>query len=78
MAARMIDRGRGPEVVSTRVTVYWIMDFLREGSSAGRIFSLRAVLFESGQDFTAWERSPRFSASRASKYPDISFGMKFR
>ena len=37
MAARIIDRGRGPEVAGTRVTVYWIMDFLREGSSAGRI-----------------------------------------
>jgi uncharacterized protein (DUF433 family) len=37
MTARIIDRGRGPEVAGTRVTVYRIMDFLREGSSAGRI-----------------------------------------
>ena len=37
MAARIIDRGRGPEVAGTRVTVYRIMDFLREGSSAARI-----------------------------------------
>jgi uncharacterized protein (DUF433 family) len=37
MAARIIDRGRGPEVAGTRVTVYRIVDFLREGSSAGRI-----------------------------------------
>ena len=37
MAARIIDRGRGPEVAGTRVTVYRIMDFLREGSSAERI-----------------------------------------
>jgi uncharacterized protein (DUF433 family) len=37
MAACIIDRGRGPEVAGTRVTVYRIMDFLREGSSAGRI-----------------------------------------
>jgi uncharacterized protein (DUF433 family) len=37
MAARIIDRGRGPEVAGTRVTVYRIMDFLREGSAAGRI-----------------------------------------
>ena len=34
MAARIIDRGRGPEVAGTRVTVYRIMDFVREGSSA--------------------------------------------
>jgi uncharacterized protein (DUF433 family) len=37
MAARIIDRGRGPELAETRVTVYRIMDFLREGSSAERI-----------------------------------------
>ena len=37
MAARIIDRGRGPEVAGTRVTIYRIMDFLREGSSAERI-----------------------------------------
>jgi uncharacterized protein (DUF433 family) len=37
MAARIIDRGRGPEVAGTRVTVYRIMDFVREGSSAADI-----------------------------------------
>jgi len=37
MAARIIDCGRGPEVLGTRVTVYRILDFLREGSSARRI-----------------------------------------
>ena len=37
MAARIIDRGRGPEVAGTRVTVYRLMDFLCEGSSAEHI-----------------------------------------
>lgn len=37
MAARIIDRGRGPEVAGTRVTVYRIMDFVREGMSEGDI-----------------------------------------
>jgi uncharacterized protein (DUF433 family) len=37
MAARIIDRGRGPEVEGTRVTVYRIMDFVRDGSSVERI-----------------------------------------
>jgi uncharacterized protein (DUF433 family) len=37
MAARIIDRGRGPEVEGTRVTVYRIMDFVRESSSIERI-----------------------------------------
>ncbi|HLJ11218.1 MAG TPA: DUF433 domain-containing protein [Planctomycetaceae bacterium] len=33
----IIDRGRGPKVKGTRVTVYRIMDYLREGSDAERI-----------------------------------------
>lgn len=37
MSARIIDRGRGPEVEGTRVTVYRIMDYVREGSSAERM-----------------------------------------
>jgi uncharacterized protein (DUF433 family) len=37
MVARIIDRGRGPEVEGTRVTVYRIMDFVREGSSIERM-----------------------------------------
>ncbi|HZW33155.1 MAG TPA: DUF433 domain-containing protein [Isosphaeraceae bacterium] len=32
MSARIIDRGRGPELEGTRVTVYRIMDFVRDGS----------------------------------------------
>jgi uncharacterized protein (DUF433 family) len=37
MVTRIIDRGRGPEIEGTRVTVYRVMDYLREGSSAQRI-----------------------------------------
>jgi uncharacterized protein (DUF433 family) len=37
MSARIIDRGRGPEVEGTRVTVYRIMDYLREESPLERI-----------------------------------------
>ena len=37
MIARIINRGRGPEIEGTRVTVYRIMDFVREGSSVERI-----------------------------------------
>jgi uncharacterized protein (DUF433 family) len=39
MSARIIDRGRGPEVEGTRVTVYRIMDYLREDSTPDRIAS---------------------------------------
>jgi uncharacterized protein (DUF433 family) len=37
MAARIIDRGRGPELEGTRITVYCVMDYLRAGDSPGRI-----------------------------------------
>ena len=37
MTAHIIDRGRGPEIAGTRVTVYRVIDFLRESSSAERI-----------------------------------------
>ena len=37
MTARIINRGRGPEIEGTRVTVYRIMDFIREASSPARI-----------------------------------------
>jgi uncharacterized protein (DUF433 family) len=39
MSARIIDRGRGPEVEGTRVTVYRIMDYLCEESTPDRIAS---------------------------------------
>ena len=37
MAARIVNRGRGPELEGTRVTVYRIMDFVQEGCSTGGI-----------------------------------------
>jgi uncharacterized protein (DUF433 family) len=37
VTAQIIDRGRGPEIEGTRVTVYRIMDFVRDGSSRSRI-----------------------------------------
>ena len=33
----IIDRGRGPEIAGTRITVYRIMDFLRDGEPAAAI-----------------------------------------
>ena len=30
MQAKIIDRGRGPQIVGTRITVYDIMDYLRQ------------------------------------------------
>ncbi len=37
MSTTIIDRGRGPEISGTRVTVYRIMDYLRESASPQRI-----------------------------------------
>ena len=31
MGAQIIDRGRGPEIAGTRITVYDVMDYLQEG-----------------------------------------------
>jgi uncharacterized protein (DUF433 family) len=31
MDAKIIDRGRGPEIAGTRITVYDVMDYLKEG-----------------------------------------------
>jgi uncharacterized protein (DUF433 family) len=33
MNEHIIDRGRGPEIKGTRVTVYRILDFIRDGST---------------------------------------------
>jgi uncharacterized protein (DUF433 family) len=35
--SQIIDRGRGPEIEGTRVTIYRIMDFVVEGANADRI-----------------------------------------
>ena len=37
MAARIVHRGRGPELEGTRVTVYRIMDFVQESCPTGGI-----------------------------------------
>jgi uncharacterized protein (DUF433 family) len=39
MSPRIVDRGRGPEIAGTRVTVYRIMDFVRAGSTPAQIAS---------------------------------------
>ena len=31
MSAKIIDRGRGPEIMGTRITVYDVVDYLQEG-----------------------------------------------
>ena len=31
MGAKIIDRGRGPEIAGTRITVYDVMDYIQEG-----------------------------------------------
>ena len=37
MAVCIVDRGRGPEIEGTRVTVYRVMDYVRAGDSPIRI-----------------------------------------
>jgi uncharacterized protein (DUF433 family) len=37
MSELIINRGRGPEIAGTRITVYCIMDYVREGIDARQI-----------------------------------------
>src|SRR5437879_7626482 len=37
LAAEIINRGRGPEIKGTRITVYDVLDYVLEGWSSGRI-----------------------------------------
>src|SRR4051794_37777843 len=37
MAQRIINRGRGPEIEGTRITVYCIMDYVRAGDPPSQI-----------------------------------------
>lgn len=37
MSARIIERGRGPEIEGTRITVYRILDYLAENAPVDRI-----------------------------------------
>jgi uncharacterized protein (DUF433 family) len=40
MGARIIDRGRGPEIAGTRITVYDVLDYLPEGWRSDQIAEL--------------------------------------
>jgi uncharacterized protein (DUF433 family) len=40
MNARIIDRGRGPEITETRITVYDVVDYLEEGWHSDQIAGL--------------------------------------
>ena len=37
MSEMIIDRGRGPEIAGTRITVYCIMDYIRDGIDSPQI-----------------------------------------
>jgi uncharacterized protein (DUF433 family) len=41
--ARIINRGRGPEIAGTRITVYNVLDYLRDGWEPTRIAKLFQV-----------------------------------
>jgi uncharacterized protein (DUF433 family) len=40
MSAKIIDRGRGPEIAGTRITVYDVVDYLQEGWHCDQIAGL--------------------------------------
>jgi hypothetical protein len=43
MTARIIDRGRGPEIEGTRITVYDVMDYWRRCESPSGSCALRLI-----------------------------------
>src|SRR6185503_20966619 len=44
MGAKIIERGRGPEIEGTRITVYDVMDYLQEGWRYDQIAGLFRLL----------------------------------
>jgi len=50
MGAKIIDRGRGPEIAGTRITVYDVMNYLQEGWRYDQI----AGLFRLSQTESPW------------------------
>ena len=55
----IIDRGRGPEVEGTRVTVYLVMDYLRAGDPPARIAAELALSEEQVQEAIAYINAQR-------------------
>ena len=59
MTTRIIDRGRGPEIEGTRITVYRIMDFVRDHCSMTTIadeLDLSEVQVQAALDYIAANR----------------------
>jgi uncharacterized protein (DUF433 family) len=59
MAVRIIDRGRGPELEGTRITVYCVMDYLRAGDPPGQIAEELELSEEQVQEAIAYINAHR-------------------
>ncbi len=60
MTTRIINRGRGPEIEGTRITLYRIMDFVRDNCSMTTIadeLGLSEAQVQAALDFIASNRS---------------------
>ena len=60
MTTRIINRGRGPEIEGTRITVYRIMDFVRDHCSLTTIadeLDLSEAQVQAALDYIAVNRS---------------------
>lgn len=67
MSARIIDRGRGPELEGTRVTIYRVMDFVREGASSEEIATGLSLSIEQVQAALDYLHQHREEAEREYK-----------
>ena len=60
MTTRIINRGRGPEIEGTRITVYRIMDFVRDNGAVTTIaddLDLSEAQVQAALDYSAAHRS---------------------
>ena len=60
MTTRIINRGRGPEIEGTRITIYRIMDFVRDNCSMTTIadeLDLSEAQVQAALDYIATNRS---------------------
>src|SRR5262249_60758521 len=65
MGAKIIDRGRGPEIEGTRITVYDVMDYLQEGWRYDQIAGLFRLPPDDIQTAIAYSEAHREAVTTA-------------
>ena len=69
MAAKIIDRGRGPEIAGTRITVYNIMDYYKHGWHHSAIAAMLGI--SSAEVLAAIDYIEQHQSEVMAEYQDI-------